>query len=255
MVELVRRIRQGSAEIRRIVGIVTSVVRRWKGMSVLTDSEHLPSFNEGVYTVAEAARILGRGAEPASSRQVRYWLASGLTTPTHRVADSVALSFEDLISLEIVRRLRAKGVSLHSIRRLEEALRELNTDRERPLAYEAFFTDGASIWAQGSDADANDVIEVVGRYHKQYAWTHGISTFADEIRFEPASGRAITWSPTPYVDLDPRIQFGAPVVSGTRIPVRTIETNLTVGTPADVAAWYGLTEEQVLGVRDYLAAA
>lgn len=238
----------------RIMGIILSVARRY-GMSLMNATEHLPALNEGVYTMAEAARILGRGSHPASTRQVRYWLTTGLTSPSFRAAGWSALSFEDLISLEIVRRLRAKGVSLYKIRRLEEALRELNTGRARPLAYEAFFTDGASIWAQELNGDADDVIEVVGRYHKQYAWTHGIKTFAEEIRFEGPRGQAVAWSPTPHVDLDPRVQYGAPVVRGTRIPVSAIEANLTAGTPAEVAVWYGLTEEQVIGVRDYLAVA
>ena len=218
-------------------------------------TEHSPALNEGVYTMAEAARILGRGSRPASTRQLHYWVSTGLIPPSFRTTEWPALSFEDLISLEIVRRLRAKGVSLHKIRRLEQILRGLNTDRARPLAYEAFLTDGASIWAQELNGDAADgVIEVVGRYHKQYAWANSIKSFAEEIRFQSPEGRAVAWSPTPYVDLDPCIQFGAPVVKGTRIPVKTIEANLTAGTLAEVAVWYGLTEEQVLGVREYLAA-
>ena len=94
-------------------------------------------------------------------------------------------------------------MSLQKIRRLEAILRD-NTDLARPLAYEAFFTDGASIWAQGLNGDAGaGVIEVVGRYPKQYVWAKSIETFAEEIRFQNPGGRAVAWSPTPYVDLDP----------------------------------------------------
>ena len=211
--------------------------------------------DDGVYTYSEAAAILGRGEGAVSGRRVRYWVNTGLTPPSHRVEGLGLLSFEDLVSLEIVRRFVREDVSLHKIRRLEARLRSEFENRERPLAWDVFFTDGATIWAKESgDSDAK-VIEVVGKRPGHYAWVEGIATFAEEIRFSEEGGRAVAWEPHPNVTIDPSIQFGTPVVSGTRIPVRTIITNLTAGTPEEVASWYALSVEQVTDVRDYLAAA
>ena len=42
-----------------------------------------------------------------------------------------------------------------------------------------------------------------------------------------------------------------PTVRGTRVPVRTVLANLQVGKPGEVADWYGLTLDEVQGVRDY----
>ncbi len=209
---------------------------------------------EGVYTVPEAARILGRGPEPVSNRQVRYWIKTGLA-PASFVSDyGKALSFHDLISLEVIRRFRGERVSLQRIRWLEQRLREQHENRLRPLAYETFFTDGVNIWAQ-EFGEASAAIEMVGRYPNQRVWTAPIRTFAEEIRFGSAGGPAVAWTPSKWVELNPRVQFGAPVVAGTRIPVASIAANLRAGTPVQVADWYGLTEDQVLGVREYLEAA
>lgn len=83
-------------------------------------AETLPeAFDAGVYSFPAAARLL-RGA---SARQLRYWMRSGLTPPTHprdptRPWDSDVLSFHDLVSLELIRRMRTLGVSLQKLRTL-----------------------------------------------------------------------------------------------------------------------------------------
>jgi uncharacterized protein (DUF433 family)/DNA-binding transcriptional MerR regulator len=210
----------------------------------------------GIYTVSEAARILGRGSASVTKRQVGYWLKSGLSPPSFESVHGKALSFHDLISLEIVRRFRAEGVSLQRVRWLERRLRELHPDRSRPLAYDTFYTDGASIWASESETNPDVPVEIVGRWLNHLVWAEGIRTFADEIRYETeTTGAAVAWTPTEWVELDPLVQFGAPVVKDTRIPVATIVANLEAGTPSEVASWYGLTRAQVIGAKDYLAAA
>jgi uncharacterized protein (DUF433 family)/DNA-binding transcriptional MerR regulator len=180
---------------------------------------------------------------------------TGLTPPSY-VADDGGypiLTFEDLISLEVVRRLRHEGASLQAIRRVEEYLRS-ECSFDRPFAYKVFFTDGAAVWAQvEGDEDSPIVIEVSGRRKHHYAWREAIATFAEDIRFEGPDLHASKWAITPWVEIDPEVQFGAPVVAGTRIPVRTIVTNLKAGTPEDVADWYGLSIAQVKGARDYVA--
>lgn len=214
----------------------------------------LPRLGDGVYTFPEAARILRRGDAHPSARQLRYWMTSGLAPASHTSeAGDPVLNFVDLVSLEVVSRFRARGVSLHRIRQFEARLRDV-FPVDRPFAYEVFFTDGASLWADVA-RDGQGVIELIGRRQNQYAWTDAIRTFAQEIRFDPGSRRATSWALSPWIEIDPSIQFGMPVVAGTRVTARTVEANLAVGSPQDVAAWFGLTVEQVEGVRDYLALA
>jgi uncharacterized protein (DUF433 family) len=58
-----------------------------------------------------------------------------------------------------------------------------------------------------------------------------------------------------WVEIDPAIQFGAPIIKGTRIPVSSIIADLGAGSVEDVANWRGLQVEQVEDARDYFVAA
>jgi uncharacterized protein (DUF433 family) len=182
-------------------------------------------------------------------------MKTGLTPSSHIVDDGVAiLSFDDLISLEIVRRFRAEGVSLQGLRVLESRLRELYPHHDRPFAYKVFFTDGASIWVHEVGKDTDLVEEVIGRRRGHWAWTDAIATFAGDIRFAGPEQRAVAWALTPWVEINPAVQFGAPVVRGTRVSVTTVAANLAVASSKEVADWYGLSLRQVEGVKEYLAA-
>lgn len=203
----------------------------------------------GVYSFGEAARLIRRGQGGASPRQLRYWISTGLTP---RGSHPSLLSFPDLVSLELVSRFRYQGVSLQRVRKFEERLREEFPELDRPFATEIFFTDGVSIWAQFGDAESRLALEIVGRRKDHLCWTDAIQTFAHEVKYR--GGFAAAWTLGEYVEVNPEIQFGAPVVRGTRLLVSTVEANLRVGTPKQVAGWYGLTLAEVNGVRDYLAA-
>ena len=85
------------------------------------------------------------------------------------------------------------------------------------------------------------------------AWADAVQTFADEIRFKGPDRVAAAWNLSPWIEINPEIQFGAPVVRGTRVPIDTVLANLDVGTPGEVADWYDLTLDEVRGVRDYAA--
>jgi uncharacterized protein (DUF433 family)/DNA-binding transcriptional MerR regulator len=209
-----------------------------------------PELGQGIYTFPEAARIITRPGSAVSSRQLRYWIHRGLTPSAHKAGGFTVLSFTDLVSLEAVRRFRKCGVSLQAVRKLERVLREHHPEIGRPFAHQIFFTDGVSIWAE-IDPDSN-VIEVLGRHPRQYAWRNAIQSFAEEIRFGE-DRVAEAWEIGDWVEIAPDVQFGAPVVRGTRIPVRTIAANLKVASPYEVADWYELSVDQVEGVRKYLA--
>lgn len=210
------------------------------------------AFDAGVYSFAAAARLI----DDATARQLRYWVRSGLTQPTHprdpaRPGQSDVLSFHDVISLEIVRRMRRLGVSLQKIRTLEAQLRAHRPTANRPFAYELFWTDGVNVWFELEPGDSR-LVQATGRDRRNLAWQPAIVTFAEEVEYE--DGAAALWKPAEHVHIDPRRQFGAPVVAGTRIPVHTVVENLEVATPPEVADWYGLSVEQVEAARAYGAA-
>lgn len=216
-----------------------------------------PRLGEGIYTFARVASIIRNAVDPISAQTLRGWVRTGLV-PADRYDPEIGeevLTFEDLISLEVIRRLRREGhrpTSLQKIRRVEETLR--STYRlHRPFARRVFYTDGASVWAEivGDDGDLV-TIELHGKNPAHVVWNRAIATFADQIVFDE-KGRARVWQPTPWVEIDPKRQFGDPVVTGTRVPVSTIKAQLGVASSAEVAEWYDLDVRAVEGVREYLA--
>ena len=207
----------------------------------------------GLYTFPEAARILQRGFDLVTTRQLRYWMSTGLTPSSFRADDITVLSFDDLISLEVVKRFRADHVSLQRIRKFEEELSEF-TGFERPFGYRSFFTDGAKVWGQRFCEEGPIAIELSGRNLGHAVWLDAIRTFATEITYSGQDQRAAIWNLNTHVQINPSVQFGAPVVRGTRVTVDTVAANLKVAPPAEVADWYGLTLDEVRGVQEYLAA-
>jgi uncharacterized protein (DUF433 family) len=207
----------------------------------------------GVYSLPEAARIVGRSVGRATPRQLRSWINDGIT-PATRSESGMLLTFSDLVSLEVVSRFRGSNVSLQRVRRFETELRAHFPGLDRPFANNIFFTDGSRIWAECAEDEPRRSIELVGKRRGHYVWTGVIESFAKRIHYAP-TGEAIGWELSEWVEIKPSIQFGSPVVKGTRVTVDTVAANLQVATASEVAEWYGLTVDQVVGVRHYLAEA
>ncbi len=222
-------------------------------MTALDDIASVPDLGEGLYTFPEAARILQRGAERVSVRQLQYWMATGLTPSSYEADGVPLLSFDDLVSLEVVKRFRWKGTTLQRVRGFESELRAY-TGHDRPFAYKSFFTDGAELWGQKWGEKGPIGMQLTGARKGHVVWMDAIKTFAREVKYVGQEQHAAQWNLTTYVQIDPTIQFGAPVVRGTRVTVETVAANLKVGTVRQVAEWYGLRTAEVRGVKDYLAA-
>lgn len=215
-----------------------------------------PQLGEGIYTFPQAAEILSRRERPLTTRRLRYWMNTGLAPASYAIGNRPLLTFHDLISLEVVGRFTDAGWTVHGVRRIEEELREEFGNRRRPFAYKFFYTDGRSLWAKRSRHDEL-MTELIGtradRRHKPVTWADAVETFADEIRFEGPDQAAAAWELSPWIEINPEIQFGAPVVRGTRVSIFTVAANLEAGTPGEVADWYDLTLDEVHGVKDYFA--
>jgi hypothetical protein len=91
-------------------------------------------------------------------------MRTGLTPASFGKARSGSdlLSFHDLVSLELVRRFREKDVPLQRIRKLESELKRRYPKIARPMAYQAFYTDGSAIWHQ-FNPDDDMLVEEIGR--------------------------------------------------------------------------------------------
>lgn len=142
--------------------------------------------------------------------------------------------------MRVVSALRAAGVSWPKIRRAETWLRD-ETRNSRPFATEQLWTERSEVFAEFRNR------LVAASRHGQLAMNmveeylipvHG-------LRFNE-SHVAASWEPRDGVLLDPRIQFGAPVVKGTRVPTRAIWGMTEGGDSIEfVANAYRITADEV----------
>ena len=199
----------------------------------------------GVLSFPAAAALIDR-----PSQTLRSWVRTGLTPATYGrgEAGSDVLSFHDVVSLEIIRRLRKAGVSLQRIRVLESELRRLHPDQARPFAHRVFFTDGAAVWIELGDREG--LVEVATNLRNQLAWREPIASFAQEIRYDEG-GAARQWDIHKHIVVDPAVQFGSPTIRGTRITVDAVLANLEVDDAAGVADLLGISEDDVRAVIEF----
>lgn len=214
-----------------------------------------PTFDVGVYTIPEATRILSRD-HGVSRRNVSAWLIRGETYGRFQAGDGTSLlTFSDLVSLKVVAKLRDEGVSSQRVRKLERRLRDEFPDLMQPFAAVGiYFTDGQNLWA-ATDPQSDHVIEIVGKRPDQFVIERYLRPFVSEIRVDEDGVSPESWQLARNVEMNPRVQFGRPVVEGTRLPIRTVLANLEAGSVAEVAGWFGLTEEQVASVQEFALAA
>lgn len=211
----------------------------------------------GVYPLRQAARLAG--VQPAS---VRRWLLGynrlgnhygPLWSPEVDTAElgEPAVGFRDLLELRLVAAFARAGVGLRVIRTtIDFARSEFKSDY--PLTSRRFLTDGRTIFLAAKSATEDegaedDILEVPKRQ----------KVFGDIIRpslytgIEYEGSRARRWFPLgdgqKAVVLDPKVQFGAPIVTSAGIPTDTLHASY-VAEGRDrrtVARIFGITPAEV----------
>jgi len=179
----------------------------------------------GLYTPGEAAAYTGI---PAA--QIRRWLFGytsdgthheGLWQPQLEGAAEKAVSFHDLLEIRFVHAFRRHGVSLQAIRRASSYAQEL-FHQSYPFTCKRFQTDGRSIFATVLEETGDE--SLLDLVKKQYAFKQvitpslyrGIEYIKDEAqRWYPLSRNR-------RVVLDPKRNFGKPILTGTGMTVDAI---------------------------------
>ncbi len=169
-------------------------------------------FGRGVYSLPELRAFVGFDGTPADAAQTRKWLAKVLNPVEHRpwAAD---YSFSDLVSLFVVRELLRRGVHPHTIREAEGFLRDL-LRIDRPFVYEDIKTDGFNIFYR-DEVIPTQIEQASGRKGQQVLRAT-ISDLLTSVKY--TDGTAAYWTPADGILVDPRVQFGDPVIAGTRVP-------------------------------------
>ena len=164
----------------------------------------------GVYTVAEAARLVRMNQATA-----RSWFAEAdspvLTSDYSRRDGDFAVSFLDLMDTHAVKRLRASQVPMAIIRRSYVQLaKELGT--RHPFAHSGLYTDGRRVLVDLSKREGHetlrDAIDGQGFFYEMRA---GL----ERVHYDQDTGLASNWGAYTDVLLDPQVAFGKPAVEGT----------------------------------------
>lgn len=158
------------------------------------------------YSPQLAAALTG-----ATERQLQHWraLSAPLLVPETSRTRPVLYSFRDLVAVRTFVHLR-QDVSLQSIRKAVAKLRDLGETQH--LANYVLATDGKTI----ALIEGDEVTDLVKRPGQRV-----IAVLADVFRpFETRSGREVPdfEHPRPLLSVDPNVQGGHPVISGTRVP-------------------------------------
>ena len=67
-----------------------------------------------------------------------------------------------------------------------------------------------------------------------------------------AAEENIDWSECPLVEVNPRVQSGAPVLRGTRMPVNAIVDNFEYGVSvAEISEQFELPEDRIQAILSY----
>lgn len=205
----------------------------------------------GVYDFTEAARYLkaarhGPGLYPRTQRTIarwfRRWADDGGLSESH--GGELAVTFSDLISMRLVGALRVSGIGWPEIYEVVKWLK-YQTEAQYPLA-------SRDIWSEGHWVDAIcDLLYPVaaasslpgpdfGELALEYILPeHGLT-------FDEKSGQATSWEINDGIVLHTLVQFGAPCIKGTRVPVSAIAGMVNAGDSAQsVAEDYRLPLEKV----------
>ena len=216
--------------------------------------ERQMSTSNGTYELADVGRFISVTAprRPPHYTTIHRWVRSGLpdSDSTRVKARELFISFEDLISLRMIIALRQAGFSLKHVREVQLWLRDA-TNYSHPFALKDLWLSDSEIFIdmEGFLLPATQR----GQYAMDFVreWLQQLqrpNIGPLDITFESFNGkvRASAWTPHTNVVLNPKVQFGAPCIEGTRIPTKAVWSMFQGGdTPTTLAKDYGISLDKI----------
>jgi len=204
------------------------------------------------YLVAEAALYLGipRATLRYWVRGARYRTSRGSRTaaPLIRTPEPGVLSFLNLVEAHVLDAIRRQHkISLQGVRRALDYLVK-RSPSEHPLADQSFATDGADLFVEQYGALVN--VSAGGQIAlREMLQAHLRRIERDDaglpVRLFPYTRKSELEEPR-RVAIDPRVQFGRPVLAGTGIPTEVIAERFKAGESLDdLARDYGRSQDEI----------
>ncbi len=213
---------------------------------------HLSYAGQGIYSLPEAARLVG-----TNTTRIRRWLlgyrfpsrtgeqrkSERIFAPQLPVIDHHwSIGFLDLVELLFIKAFRDHGVTLPTIRQAAKVA----ADRWRthhPFCLKRFATDGRTIFEAAIDEAGDEQVLELTRH--QYAFAKVVKPYFKQLEFG-VGDNVDRWWPAGNIYLDPRIAFGRAVVHPYGIPTETLyDAYLANGSTKEVGRWYSVPAQIV----------
>ena len=203
----------------------------------------------GFFTIRESAQLLR-----VSQRTVRGWLNGYSNTTVGPIVErdftgTSTVSFLDLMEMRFIQLFRAAKVPMPTLRKAVEIART-RWDVRHPLAIsnERYITDRRQIFAQiAKDDEDRATWNLVSGQHEM--WDMLQDSISKDVVFDPEHYRPTRWKPKPEFDnviVDPRINFGRPVIAVENVPTSAIVRQWEAERSCiRVAEWYGVSQDAV----------
>ena len=210
---------------------------------------------KGIYTISDVAYVL-----KMKKSKVRYWINSYLREKLPEITShrynmnpehGIFINFSSLLELYIFEQLELKGHSRKKILECYEAI-SINYDTKYPFTKRKIVSAGGSILFEhkGKLINADKTL--------QLNMSEVLAQYLEKIEFN-IEGKAIKFFPQgkqSSIVLDPEIQFGTPIVNGTRINVSTVVDSYNSGDSIQlISLVYGITSQQVEDAIEFEKAA
>jgi uncharacterized protein (DUF433 family) len=212
-----------------------------------TQTDTSPAFS-GIYGIPEVAHYLVVSpplvnGHPVPITTLRYWIRTNIphvATSPYPTRQRL-VTFLDLISMRMVAILRSRGVRLPEIRNTETYLRK-DFGLDYPFAMQSLWTYGSHVFISFEEH-----LLVASRFGQEAM--NFIKTWLREVKLDMTFDDkefVSSWTPYKGIRFDPKIQFGAPCIEGTRIPTSAIWSNTKAGDSLEtLASLYEVNPSQI----------
>lgn len=198
----------------------------------------------GIFLPKDVSQILGL---PYS--KVRYWIfefwdnrfGKGISTYSFGDKGNKAIDFHTLIEFYIFYQLRSKGISAQKIQKVHTQLsKELNT--RYPFAHTKISTNGKGVWYEL----VGNLIQVNGK--QQFDLKGILEPFLKKIEFgkDNVAEKYYPLNKSKHIVVDPKRQFGQPIIAGTNIRAEIIFSLYNGGeSKKDIESLYNISQKEI----------
>jgi uncharacterized protein (DUF433 family) len=232
---------------------ISSILKPQEAVTLKTTLDISPAIGEGIYSVTDAANILGFPVHKVRRWIKTYWedrFVESAGSYTWGEGRDRGFNFHTLVELIAIYALREKGVSFHKIIEVRQFLQnEFNT--EYPFASKKVISDGKRFYFAISNAVLLDV-----NLKRQTSIKKLVEPYCKKLDFDAIDKLANQFWPLGKersVVVDPKHRFGEPVIDGTNISVDVLASMVAGGDPVEmVAELYHLKTGQVKDAVAYV---